>query len=86
MITRKLRFNVLQHPKTKFVNFPLKKVSKKIALQKNVQRKKFLELRFDLIGNAYSAEITFMFLLILSRTRKMLIKNVCSEVLHTKLC
>ena len=53
---------------------PTQNVSKKIALQKNVLWKKFLELRFDLIGNAYSAEITFMFLLILSRTRKMLIK------------
>ena len=53
---------------------PTQNVSKKIALQKNVLWKKFLELRFDLIGNAYSTEITFMFLLILSRTRKMLIK------------
>ena len=53
---------------------PTQNVSKKIALQKNVLWKKFLELRFDLIGNAYITEITFMFLLILSRTRKMLIK------------
>ena len=53
---------------------PTQNVSKKIALQKNVLWKNFLELRFDLIGNAYSTEITFMFLLILSRTRKMLIK------------
>ena len=53
---------------------PTQNVSKKIALQKNVLWKKFLQLRFDLIGNAYSTEITFMFLLILSRTRKMLIK------------
>ena len=53
---------------------PTQNVSKKIALQKNVLWKKFLELRFDLIGNAYSTEITFMFLLILARTRKMLIK------------
>lgn len=53
---------------------PTQNVSKKIALQKNVLWKKFLEPRFDLIGNAYSTEITFMFLLILSRTRKMLIK------------
>lgn len=53
---------------------PTQNVSKKIALQKNVLWKKFLELRFDLIGNADSTEITFMFLLILSRTRKMLIK------------
>ena len=53
---------------------PTQNVSKKIALQKNVLWKKFLELRFDLIGNAYSTEITFMFLLILSRTRKILIK------------
>ena len=53
---------------------PTQNVSKKIALQKHVLWKKFLELRFDLIGNAYSTEITFMFLLILSRTRKMLIK------------
>ena len=53
---------------------PTQNVSNKIALQKNVLWKIFLELRFDLIGNAYSAEITLLFLLILSRTWKMLIK------------
>ena len=79
MITRKLRFSVLQLTKTVLVNFPLKKtLSENCSWKKRPMRKvleKYIFLSFDLIGNAYSAGDNFIFLLILSRTRNMFIKK-----------
>ena len=74
MITRKLRFSVLQLTKTVLVNFPLKKtLSESCSSKKRPMRKvpeKHIFLSFDLIGNAYSARDNFHFSINLIQNQK----------------
>ena len=74
MITRKLRFSVLQLTKTVLVNFPLKKtLSENCSSKKRPMRKvpeKYIFLSFDLIGNAYSAGDNFHFSINLLQNQK----------------
>ena len=90
MITWKIRFNMLQLSTTKLVNFlrkknPQENFSSKKSHMKKISRK-FILPCFHLIETLIVLEITFIFLLILSRTRNMLIKKNCflHGVLHTK--
>ena len=90
MITRKLRFSVLQLTETELVNVPLKKSpwencsSKKRSMKKVPE--KYIFLRFDLTGNAYSAGDNFHFSINLIQIQKHVNKKECRlhGVLHTK--
>ena len=79
MITRKLRFSVLQLTKTVLVNFPLKKTpSENCFSKKRPMRKvpeKYVFLSFDLIGNAYSAGDNFHFSINLIQNQKHVYKK-----------
>ena len=75
MINRKLRFSVLQLTRTELVNFPLKKksLSENCSSKKRPMKKvpeKYILLRFDLIGNAYSAGDNFHFSINLIQNQK----------------
>ena len=74
MITRKLRFRVLQLTKTVLVNLPLKKTpSENCSSKKRPMRKvpeKYVFLSFDLIGNVYSAGSNFHFSINLIQNQK----------------
>ena len=89
MVTWKLRFSMLRLSNTKLVNSPRKKIPQEYFSSKKPHEKKFpgkyILLCFHLIETLIVLEITFIFLLILSRTRNMLIKKNCRlhGVLHT---
>ena len=83
MITWKLRFIMLQLNKTKLVNFRRKKPSRTQKKKKKTHKKRTQKyIMFTVL------EISFILLLILSRTRNMLIKKECRlhSVFHIKAC